>query len=94
MVDTSIPDAVSMDEFVAPFAATEVTYERLPFDHPLYILFSSGTTGAPKCLVHRAGGILIKHLAEHRLSSDMRPGERMFYFTTAGWMMWNWMVSG
>lgn len=93
VVDTSIPDAVSMEEFVAPFAATEVTYERLPFDHPLYILFSSGTTGAPKCLVHRAGGILIKHLAEHRLSSDMRPGERMFYFTTAGWMMWNWMVS-
>lgn len=92
-VDTTIPDAVSLDDFLSPFVAAEVQYEQLPFDHPLYILFSSGTTGAPKCIVHRAGGLLLKHLSEHQHVADMRPGQRLFYFTTAGWMMWNWMVT-
>ncbi|HXK23128.1 MAG TPA: acetoacetate--CoA ligase [Myxococcota bacterium] len=69
-------------------------FARLPFDHPLYILFSSGTTGAPKCIVHGAGGTLLQHLKEHRLHVDLRPGDRFFYFTTCGWMMWNWLVSG
>ncbi|MFT6564424.1 MAG: acetoacetyl-CoA synthetase [Actinomycetes bacterium] len=64
-----------------------------PFDTPLYILYSSGTTGVPKCIVHRAGGVLIKHLVEQQLHSDIRPGDRVFYFTTCGWMMWNWLVS-
>jgi len=68
-------------------------YERLPFDHPLYILYSSGTTGLPKCLVHGAGGTLLQHLKEHVLHTDVRPGERVFYATTCGWMMWNWLVS-
>jgi acetoacetyl-CoA synthetase len=67
--------------------------ERLPFDHPAYVLFSSGTTGAPKCLVHRAGGVLVKHLVEQRLLCDVRPGDRVMFFTTTGWMMWNWAVS-
>ena len=69
-------------------------FERLPFDHPLYILFSSGTTGAPKCIVHGAGGTLLQHLKEHRLHCSLKPGDRLFYFTTCGWMMWNWLVSG
>ena len=66
----------------------------LPFDHPLYIMFSSGTTGQPKCIVHGAGGTLLQHLKEHRLHCDVRPGDPLFYFTTCGWMMWNWLVSG
>ena len=69
-------------------------FARLPFDHPLTILFSSGTTGAPKCIVHGAGGTLLQHLKEHRLHVDLRAGDRFFYFTTCGWMMWNWLVSG
>jgi acetoacetyl-CoA synthetase len=64
------------------------------FDHPLYILYSSGTTGVPKCIVHGAGGTLLQHLKEHRLHCDVNAGERLFYFTTLGWMMWNWLVSG
>ncbi len=71
-----------------------VLTERLPFDHPWYVLFSSGTTGKPKCIVHRTGGVFLKHLAEHRLHCDEQPGDRVFYFTTAGWMMWNWLASG
>ena len=67
---------------------------RLPFDHPLYIMYSSGTTGVPKCIVHGAGGTLLQHLKEHRLHADVKPGDRMFYFTTCGWMMWNWLASG
>ena len=71
-----------------------VQFTRLPFAHPLYIMFSSGTTGMPKCIVHSAGGILLKHLSEHRLHCDLRAGDRLFYFTTLGWMMWNWLISG
>src|SRR6202040_986397 len=67
---------------------------QCPFDHPLYILYSSGTTGAPKCIVHGAGGVLLQHLKEHQLHVDVRPGDRIFYFTTCGWVMWNWLVSG
>ncbi|ALF28729.1 acetoacetyl-CoA synthetase [Brucella abortus] len=77
-----------------PFKAKPVEFTQLPFDHPLYILFSSGTTGIPKCIVHRAGGVLLQHLKEHRLHADLRDGDRFFYFTTCGWMMWNWLASG
>ena len=69
-------------------------FEQLPFDHPLYILFSSGTTGVPKCIVHGAGGTLLQHFKEHQLHTDLRRDDRLFYFTTCGWMMWNWLVSG
>ncbi len=70
-----------------------ITFEQVPFNHPLYILYSSGTTGKPKCIIHCTGGILLQHLKEHRLHCDIHPGDRVFYFTTCGWMMWNWLVS-
>ncbi|MFM2012240.1 MAG: hypothetical protein RLZZ396_1024 [Planctomycetota bacterium] len=71
-----------------------IEFERFEFNHPLYILYSSGTTGAPKCIVHGAGGTLLQHVKEQQLHSDVHPGDRLFYFTTTGWMMWNWLVSG
>ncbi|MEP5926149.1 MAG: acetoacetate--CoA ligase, partial [Nitratireductor sp.] len=73
---------------------TGLSFTPLPFSHPLYIMYSSGTTGIPKCIVHSAGGTLLQHLKEHSLHCDLRPGETLFYFTTCGWMMWNWLVSG
>jgi acetoacetyl-CoA synthetase len=88
-----LPGAVSAAEAIASFAPRAVTFTRLPFNHPLYILYSSGTTGVPKCIVHGAGGTLLQHLKEQRLHSDVRAGDRVFYFTTCGWMMWNWLVS-
>jgi acetoacetyl-CoA synthetase len=69
------------------------TFEAFPFNHPLYIMYSSGTTGVPKCIVHGAGGTLLQHLKEHQLHCDIRPGDRVFYFTTCGWMMWNWLLT-
>lgn len=72
----------------------EVSFERLPFNHPLYIMFSSGTTGRPKCIVHGAGGTLLQHLKEHQLHVDLKRDSTLFFFTTTGWMMWNWLVSG
>ena len=80
------------DEMLAGVAPA-LEFARLPFDHPIYVLYSSGTTGLPKCMVHSAGGTLLQHLKEHRLHGDLRAGERLFYFTTLGWMMWNWQVS-
>ncbi|MBY0266711.1 MAG: acetoacetate--CoA ligase [Burkholderiales bacterium] len=89
-----LPKAVSVHEFMAPFSAKPLRFERLPFDHPLFIMYSSGTTGVPKCIVHGAGGTLLQHLKEHVLHTDIGSGDRLFYFTTCGWMMWNWLVSG
>jgi acetoacetyl-CoA synthetase len=81
-------------EIVGEGKGPPLVFERLPIDHPLYILYSSGTTGKPKCIVHGAGGTLLQHLKEHRLHVDLHDGDRLFYFTTCGWMMWNWLVSG
>ncbi|MFN0191158.1 MAG: acetoacetate--CoA ligase [Aestuariivirga sp.] len=89
-----IPASVRMEDFIAGFDDGPIEFAQMPFDHPLYILYSSGTTGIPKCIVHRTGGILLKHLAEHVLNTDTKPSDRLFYFTTCGWMMWNWQVSG
>ncbi|BBF94889.1 acetoacetate--CoA ligase [Blastochloris tepida] len=92
-VAARLPNGLPLAGFLAPFEAQPVTYVRLPFATPLYILYSSGTTGVPKCIVHGAGGTLLQHLKEHRLHCDVRPGDRVFYFTTLGWMMWNWLAS-
>ena len=91
----AVKQGVWLADFLAPFAGErEIRFERLPFDHPLYIMYSSGTTGVPKCIVHGAGGTLLQHLKEHQLHADVKPGDRLFYFTTCGWMMWNWLASG
>jgi acetoacetyl-CoA synthetase len=90
------PHGANETEWAAWLAAapnTPLVFEPLPFSHPLYILYSSGTTGIPKCIVHGAGGTLIQHLKEHQLQCDVRAGDRVFYFTTCGWMMWNWLIS-
>ena len=85
---------VRLSRFMSGMSGEPIAFAQLPFDHPLYILYSSGTTGIPKCIVHRAGGILLKHLAEHVLNTDTKSSDKLFYFSTCGWMMWNWLVSG
>jgi acetoacetyl-CoA synthetase len=87
-----LPNAMLWDDFLSD--RSEIDFEQLPFDHPLYIMYSSGTTGVPKCIVHGAGGTLIQHLKEHVLHTDISRDDTLFYFTTCGWMMWNWLVSG
>ncbi len=86
--------AILWDDVFAANTPAPLRFEQLPFDHPVYILYSSGTTGQPKCIVHGAGGTLIQHRKEHVLHTDLKAGDRMVYFTTCGWMMWNWLVSG
>ena len=88
-----VPRATSYDAFVGEGAGRSPAFARLPFDHPLFIMYSSGTTGLPKCMVHGAGGTLLQHQKEHVLHCDLRRDDRVFYFTTCGWMMWNWLVS-
>ena len=91
---SKIANALSWTDIPTVNPKKEPIFKRVGFAHPLYIMFSSGTTGVPKCIVHCHGGVLLQHLKEHQLHSDVRPGDRLFYFTTCGWMMWNWLVSG
>ncbi len=84
---------VSSDDFTKAYSAQNIEFERVSFNHPLFIMFSSGTTGVPKCIVHGHGGTLLQHLKEHQLQSDIKPNDKVFYFTTCGWMMWNWLAS-
>ena len=87
-----VPGAVLLNDFCKGFAPGDIDFARLPFDHPLYILFSSGTTGVPKCIVHSAGGAILKHATEQPIHCDIRRDDRVFFFTTCGWMMWNWLA--
>ncbi len=87
-----LPDPTLLSDL--PRTDRDIPFVSLPFDHPLYILYSSGTTGRPKCIMHGAGGTLLQHLKEQQLHTDVKPDDRLFYFTTCGWMMWNWLISG
>ena len=87
-------EALNWDELLASTPTAPLVFTPMPFAAPLYIMYSSGTTGVPKCIVHSAGGTLLQHLKEHKLHADVKPGDRLFYFTTCGWMMWNWLMSG
>ncbi|HOX25842.1 MAG TPA: acetoacetate--CoA ligase [Candidatus Krumholzibacteria bacterium] len=89
-----LPGAVAWRDWLDAAPDRPLAFHQAPFDHPLFILFSSGTTGLPKCLVHGAGGTLLQHVKEHQLHCDLGPGDRLFYYTTCGWMMWNWLASG
>jgi len=88
-----LPGAEHYQDVIAGQPGGEIEFAAMPFNHPLFIMFSSGTTGVPKCIVHGAGGTLIQHIKEHVLHSDIKENDRVFYFTTCGWMMWNWLVS-
>ena len=88
-----IPGAVRYEDLLAGTTSGDIDYQQLPFDHPVYILYSSGTTGPPKSIIHGAGGTLIQHLKELTLHTDLKRSDRILYFTTSGWMMWNWLVS-
>jgi acetoacetyl-CoA synthetase len=93
---SGLRNAVLWGDFLGPAErpAPSLTFTEVPFDHPLFIMYSSGTTGVPKCIVHGHGGTLLQHMKELMLHTDLHAGERIFYFTTCGWMMWNWLVSG
>jgi acetoacetyl-CoA synthetase len=90
---SGFPRATHWEDFMSAGTTREIEFTQLPFDHPVYIMFSSGTTGVPKCIVHGAGGTLIQHIKEHQLHTDIRRDDRVYYFTTCSWMMWNWLVS-
>jgi acetoacetyl-CoA synthetase len=90
---SAVANAVHYQDFLSSESGLEIEFEQLPFDHPLYIMYSSGTTGLPKCMVQSAGGILVHHLKELMLHSDLKREDTIFYFTTCGWMMWNWLTS-
>ena len=90
---SAIKNSCSFDDFIKDSNAKTINFEQLAFNHPLFIMFSSGTTGVPKCITHSVGGTLIQHLKEHILHTNLKENDRILYYTTCGWMMWNWLVS-
>src|SRR3954468_2702610 len=94
-VDVSdVPKAVRLDEWLRRYTAGDIAFAQMPFDHPLFILFTSGTTGKPKCIVHGAGGSLLSGIKMYKLQFDVRPGDRFYYYTTCNWVMWNLLFAG
>lgn len=91
---TTINNAIIQQDFLSSFIPADIDFESVEFNHPLFIMFSSGTTGVPKCIVHGHGGTFLQHIKEHQLQCDIKAGDRIFYFTTCGWMMWNWLITG
>ena len=92
--DTScLANAITLAEATKSYSPGKIAFTQMPFNDPLYIMYSSGTTGKPKCIVHGIGGALITHMKEHIIHCDAKPGDRVFYFTTCGWMMWNWLIT-
>lgn len=90
---SALSNAVLSDDFIGDFKGGVIDFDRVSFNHPLVIMFSSGTTGVPKCIVHGHGGTLLQHIKEHKFQCDTRADDKVFYFTTCGWMMWNWLIS-
>ena len=90
---SNIPKAIEWSKLINQYSPNEITFSQLKFNHPLYIMFSSGTTGAPKCIIHSAGGTILKHLSEQILHCNLKAGDRFLFFTTCGWMMWNWLIT-
>ncbi len=89
----NLPNAINLEDFTRDFSTDPIEFPQFQFNHPLFILFSSGTTGKPKCIVHGAGGTLLQHLKEHQLHVNLKHDDKLFFFTTCGWMMWNWLVT-
>ncbi len=90
----TLKNTQSANDFIDTYTPKDIEFNRVEFNHPLFIMFSSGTTGVPKCIVHGHGGTLLQHLKEHQLQCNIKADDRVFYFTTCGWMMWNWLVTG